>query len=151
MTTFHKRARRPYQQQQSLCHYPTIKSQDLWQQHSYKHDTIAEPLYRLRLSALNNKQNRPDCPSRIFVRCSHPHPHIPYPPPPPFTPPSPKTPTHPPTKTKTPTNPPPQTDLPHPRNLHQRRQRNPRLLRRFPPPLRDPIPLPSTPPGRRGV
>lgn len=57
---------RPYEQE--LWHAPTIKSQGLWREPSYKFGTIPEPLYRLRLSALNNNQGRDDCPARIFVR-----------------------------------------------------------------------------------
>lgn len=57
---------RPYEQE--LWHSPTIKSQGLWQEPSYKFGSIPEPLYRLRLSVLNDNQGSDDCPARIFVR-----------------------------------------------------------------------------------
>lgn len=69
---------RPYEQE--LWHAPTIKSQGLWREPSYKFGTIPEPLYRLRLSALNNNEGRDDCPVRIFVR--NPSPSLPSSPPP---------------------------------------------------------------------
>ncbi|MCJ1457495.1 hypothetical protein MMC28_007863 [Mycoblastus sanguinarius] len=65
MTDFKYADFQPYEQ--NLWHAPTIKSQGLWHESSYKFGTIPEPLYRLRLSVLNNNQGRDDCPSRIYV------------------------------------------------------------------------------------
>ena len=120
MTDFKYADFQPYEQ--NLWHAPTIKSQGLWHESSYKFGTIPEPLYRLRLSVLNNNQGRDDCPSRIYVRsvpisfllapryilndCSQIYIY---------------------------------TGLSDPRNVHERHQRDLRLIRRLLPQMQNPI------------
>lgn len=66
MTDFQRADFQPYEQ--DLWQKPTIKSQGLWQEPSHKFGSIPEPLYRLRLSVLNDNRGCDDCPARIYVR-----------------------------------------------------------------------------------
>lgn len=67
MTTSTKNADfQPYSQ--NLWQNPSPQRQGLWQEPSHHFGSIPEPLYRLRLSVLNNNQGRDDCPARIYVR-----------------------------------------------------------------------------------
>lgn len=53
--------------EESVWQEPNPVKQTLWHEPANKYGSIPQPLYRLRLSVLNNDRGRDDCPTRIFV------------------------------------------------------------------------------------
>lgn len=53
--------------EESLWQEPNATKQTLWHEPANRYGSIPEPLYRLRVSVLNNDQGRDDCPLRMFV------------------------------------------------------------------------------------
>ncbi|MCJ1412346.1 hypothetical protein MMC19_006440 [Ptychographa xylographoides] len=58
---------KPYEKPMWQSPAPTAQGQALWQEPTDQFGKIPEPLYRLRISILHNKQGHHDTPERIFV------------------------------------------------------------------------------------